>query len=371
MHPLLLTFRAPQHELDLVARHVLRDRLPEHLSRWMRITDAREMVYLATCQRVMWILWGGDGDALGLDGRVTRLQGESAWRHLLEVATGLDSANLGDREIVDQLRTAVEQARICGAAGPEAQATMEDVLREAERLRSRIGLADGSASVASAALHHLEQHLPQGSRIAIVGVGPMSRYLSERLPERGFAISVANRTMSKAEALGLPTVSLEELQRSPVGFDAVVSATASPRPLFTLAAWRHLDRPPLRLLDLALPHDTEPDLAQLPWVHRVDLNRFLAETDAVRARRQEASQSAESHLAGAVGRMLKRAEERERKMGAHRAQDRLAEAWEQLEAEALSGLSSLDEADRETLRQLLKRGRTLSFRAMHQDRVPS
>lgn len=371
MDPVIFAFHAPHHELDLVSRHVLRDRLADHLLLWRRITGACELMYLATCQRAMWILWGGDGEALGLAPEVTRFEGEAAWRHLLEVAMGLVSANLGDREIVDQLKNALESAKEAGAAGVEAQAALGDVLRESQRLRVRTGLADGSASVATAALKHLEDALSPGAHIAVVGMGPMSQYLSQRLPERGFRVTLSNRTVAKAELMGLPTVSLEQLQHDPKGFDAIVTATASPRPLFTLAAWERLKRPPLRLLDLALPHDSEPALGQLPWVHRVDLAGFLAETEQAKARRFETAKKAEPFILGAVGRIRKRAEARDLKYNTRTAQDRLADAWEALEDEALSGIfKDLDEDRREALKALLKRGRTLSYRALSQYHRP-
>lgn len=367
MDPVIFAFHAPHHELDLVSRYVLRDRLADHLLLWRRITGACELLYLATCQRAMWILWGGDGEALGLAPEVTRFEGEAAWRHLLEVAMGLVSANLGDREIVDQLKDALENAKEAGAAGVEAQAALEDVLREAQRLRVRTGLADGSASVATAALKHLEDALSPGAHIAVVGVGPMSQYLSQRLPERGFRVTLSNRTVAKAQLMGLPTVPLEQLQHDPEGFDAIVTATASPRPLFTLAAWERLKRSPLRLLDLALPHDSEPALGQLPWVHRVDLAGFLAETEQAKARRFDTAKRAEPFILGAVGRIRKRAEARDLKYNTRTAQDRLADAWESLEDEALSGVfKDLDGEQREALKALLKRGRTLSYRALSQ-----
>jgi glutamyl-tRNA reductase len=372
MDPVIYTFHAPYHELDLVSRHVLRERLADHLLLWRRITNACELMYLATCQRAVWILWGGDAEALGLAPEVSRFEGEAAWRHLLEVSTGLVSANLGDREIVDQLREALENAREAGAAGVEAQAAMEDILREAHRLRVKSGLADGSASVATAALHHLEDALPKAARIAIVGMGPMSQYLAQRLAERGYQVTMSNRTAAKADLLGFPTVSLEQLQHDPEGFDALVTATASPRPLFTLAAWEHLKRGPLRLLDLALPHDSEPALGQLPWVHRVDLASFLAETEQAKVRRFDTAQKIEPYLVGAVGRLRKRAQDRDQKYNTRTAQDRLTDAWEALETEALDGtLKDLNEGQREALKALLKRGRTLSFRALSQTRHPA
>ncbi len=369
MDPVILAFHSPVHDLDMVARHVVRDHLPEHLIRWRRITGACEMVYLTTCQRAMWMFWGGNPENLGLMADVARYEGESAWRHLLEVATGLQSANLGDREIVDQLRNALEQAREVGAAYGESTAVIEDVLREAQRLRVKIGLADGSASVATGALRHIEDALPKGAAVLLVGVGPMTRYLAERLPERGFRVAISNRTQSKAEALGHPTVPLSQVQRSPEGFDALVTATAAPRPLFTLAAWENLRLPHLRILDLGLPPDTEPALGKLPWVHRVDLSAFLAETEQAKQARKIAADEADPLLLSAVHRLRKRAEERALKCHMRTSQDRLTEAWDQLEEEALgagSVLGRLEESQTEALRAVLKRGRTLAFRAMNQ-----
>ncbi len=369
MDPVLLTFHAPVHDLDVVGRHVVRAHLGEHLVRWYRITGACELLYLATCQRVMWMFWGGQPEHLGLASDVTRIEGEAAWKHLMEVATGLVSANLGDREILDQLRHSLDQAREVGTAYSESQAVIEDLLREAQRLRVRVGLADGSASVATASLRHLEQALKPGAKIALVGVGPMTQYLAQRLPERGFQVSVANRTAYKAEALGLPVVPLADLQRDPMDFDALVTATASHRPLFTLAAWERIDRPHLRILDLALPPDSEPALERLPWVHRVDLQAFLAETEAAKLARRDAVEEAEPHIFGAVQRLRKRAEARAQKHHFRTTTDRLREAWDLLESEALgpgSVLGHLEEGQREALEALLKRGRTLAFRALSQ-----
>jgi len=301
-------------------------------------------------------------------------QGEAAWRHLLEVATGLNSANLGDREIVGQMKTALDVAKETRTAGPEAQAAFEDILREAQRLRTRIGLDDGSASVATAALRHLEATLAPNSKVAIVGVGPMSRYLAQRLPERGLQVTMSNRTLAKAEAFGLPLVPLAQLQMDPEGFDAVVTATASSAPLFTKGNWGRLDRPPVRLVDLALPYDSEPELDKVPWITRVDLSFFLAENENTKLKRHDAAQLAEPYIVGAVERLRKRADDRNQKSAMRTAQERLTDAWEAMEAEATapgSLLADLDPAQLEALESLLKRGRTLAFRALNLQREPA
>jgi hypothetical protein len=117
MSPILLSFHAPIHDLEEVGRHVVKEGVAPRLRGWKTATGARELFYLATCQRVLWILWGGDPEALGLGSEVKRYEGEAAWNHLL-------------------------------------------------------GLSDGQASVATVALRHLEQAMEPGARVALVGMAP-------------------------------------------------------------------------------------------------------------------------------------------------------------------------------------------------------
>ena len=373
MEPVLISFHAPVHDLDQVAHHVVREGLSAHLREWQQRAEARELVYLATCQRVLWMVWGGEAEGIDPGPGFRRYEGEEAWTHLLAMSAGLESANLGDREIPGQLKDALVAAREVGVAGEEAQTALEDVIREGQRLRSRLGLADGNVSVATVALKHLTEGLEPGSSVALVGVGPMTQYLAERLPERGFRVVVANRTRSKAhdlaDPLGLATVDLPQLQLDPEGFDAIVTATASPEPLFTRDAWQSLKRPTLRILDLALPPDSDPGLELLPWIHRVDLNAFLTQTATARGQRAEAALKAEPYLVGAARRLRHRAEARARKRHLLSAQERLDSAWGALEEEVQvleETMACMDEVQREALKEILARGRTLAFRALIQ-----
>jgi glutamyl-tRNA reductase len=378
MEPVLVSFHAPYHDLAVVGRYVVREGLPAKLREWQGQAGCRELVYLATCQRVLWMTWGGQPEDLDPGPGARRYEGEEAWVHLLAMTAGLESANLGDREITGQLKGALEQAREVGVADAEAMATVEDLIREGQRLRARLGLADGQVSVATVALKHLVDSLPRGSAVALVGVGPMTQYLAERLPEHGLKVTVANRTRHKAhdlaDPLGLEVVDLARLQCDPDGFDAIVTATAAPDPIFTLAAWQGLQRGPLRILDLALPPDSDPGLEQLPWVHRIDLPAFLAQTATARAQRAEAAQKAEPYLVGAARRMRQRALARAQKRKQASAQQRLDEAWGSLEQEvvALHGVhGEMDPAQMEALKAILNRGRTLAFRALVQTQPKS
>ena len=376
MEPLLVTFHAPIHDLETVAKHVVKENLDEQLLAWKGQTGAEELVYVATCQRVLWILWDGNPEGLHAGPDALVYSGEAAWKHLVALSTGLESANVGDREITGQLSDGLQAARACGVAGEESAACLEEVIRESLRLRTQVGLSDGQASVATVALKHVEQAMAPGSRIALIGVGPMSSYLAQRLPERGFKVALANRTLAKAVALAkeldpespVEVVPLEDLRRNPEGFDAIVTATAAPEPIFTLEGWSGVQRKaPLRMIDLALPPDSEPALEQLPWVHRVDLHVFLSETASAKQQRAEAARDAAPFLLEAIARVRRRAADRQRKRRITTAKSSLNEAWTELEQEALEGaLADLAPDQVEAIHALLRRGRTLANRALVQ-----
>jgi glutamyl-tRNA reductase len=188
----------------------------------------------------------------------------------------------------------------------------------------------------------------------------MCAYLAERLPERGFPVTVVNRTVAKADRiaapLGLPVLPLDLLRKDPSGFGAIVTATSAPEAIFTLDAWEHLPRrSPLRALE------------RLPWVHRVDLPVFLEATATTRAQRLEAAARAEPHILAAVSRLRRRAQERAHKRDLELASTRLEEAWEALVDEALG---ELDDDQRAHMGHFLQRGRTLAYRALAQSQLP-
>jgi glutamyl-tRNA reductase len=356
----------PKHNPEVVASNIVHQHLVESLLSWQSTTKACELVFIATCQRVVWIFWGGDGSVLPLLGEADCFHGTSAWRYLLEVAAGLNSTNIGDREIIGQMRKALHLAKEVGTAGVEAQSAMDDILREANRLRSRIGLCDGSASVATSVIKYLESNLSIGSKVALVGSGPMSSYLAIKLPKAGLSVTVSNRTLDKVKDCGLDIVPLKQLIADPQGFDVIISATSSDVPLFTLDKWSKLDRSPVQLIDLALPYDFEPELDTIPWVTRIDLLFFMTKSTLTENKRVVIASGAEPFVISALKRLHKRACLRSININSRTAQEKLADAWEAMEAEAIapgSVLANLKPTELAALNLLLKRGRTLAFKS--------
>ena len=373
MDPIVLSYQTPDHDLDVVARHIYREGLAQRMVHWKNISLADEMIYLATCQRATWIFWGGKPEMLNFtDAHIKR--GPHAWTHLLSLATGLESANVGDREITEQLNDALKISKEMGMSGEESSAVVADVIRESRRLRTELGLADGTASIATAALRHLMSALSVDSSILIIGFGPMSQYIARRLHEKGYRVTLSNRTESKvgklANELGVPTIPLEVVQQDPQNFDALITSTGSVTPIFTYNQWKRVSqRKPLRILDLALPADSEPALQQLPWINRVDLSVFLVETDINRQRRIEVSSQAEPFSVGASQRLRKRSQDRTKKRSMLSARETLSASWDALEEE-VKNMKALTPDQYAAVQELLIRGRTLSYRALVQGLEP-
>ncbi len=373
MDPIVLSYQTPDHDLDVVARHIYREGLAQRMVHWKNISLADEMIYLATCQRATWIFWGGKPEMLNFtDAHIKR--GPHAWTHLLSLATGLESANVGDREITEQMNDALKISKEMGMSGEESSAVVADVIRESRRLRTELGLADGTASIATAALRHLMSALSVDSSILIIGFGPMSQYIARRLHEKGYRVTLSNRTESKvgklANELGVPTIPLEVVQQDPQNFDALITSTGSVTPIFTYNQWKRVSqRKPLRILDLALPADSEPALQQLPWINRVDLSVFLVETDINRQRRIEVSSQAEPFIVGASQRLRKRSQDRTKKRSMLSARETLSASWDALEEE-VKNMKALTPDQYAAVQELLIRGRTLSYRALVQGLEP-
>ena len=344
MDPIVLSYQTPDHDLDVVARHIYREGLAQRMVHWKNLSLADEMIYLATCQRATWIFWGGKPEMLNFtDAHIKR--GPHAWTHLLSLATGLESANVGDREITEQLNDALKISKEMGMSGEESSAVVADVIRESRRLRTELGLADGTASIATAALRHLMSALSVDSSILIIGFGPMSQYIARRLHEKGYRVTLSNRTESKvgklANELGVPTIPLEVVQQDPQNFDALITSTGSVTPIFTYNQWKRVSqRKPLRILDLAL-----------------------------RQRRIEVSSQAEPFIVGASQRLRKRSQDRTKKRSMLSARETLSASWDALEEE-VKNMKALTPDQYAAVQELLIRGRTLSYRALVQGLEP-
>ena len=144
---------------------------------------------------------GGGVGARALLAATTRRQGEAAARHLIRVATGLESQVLGDGQILGQVRGAYRLAAETGAAGPVLHRLFDTALRAGKRVQSETALSLGHSSIgaASAALAMRRFGSLHRARVLVVGAGKTGQRVARQFIKLGARdLVLVNRTPTRA-----------------------------------------------------------------------------------------------------------------------------------------------------------------------------
>jgi glutamyl-tRNA reductase len=220
----------------------------------------------------------GSGGAARLADHAYIVEDSEAARHAFRVASGLDSMVLGEPQILGQIKVAVREAGLAGTLGSTLHQLFQRSFSVAKEVRSATDIGAHSVSMAAATVRLAAQLFEDLSQVQVllVGAGEMidltAAHFASRQPKR---ITVANRTMARGEALaerfGAEAMPLSELPQRLAEFDVVVSCTASSLPIIGLGAveraLKSRRQRPLFMVDLAVPRDIEPEVAQLRDVY--------------------------------------------------------------------------------------------------------
>ena len=300
------------------------DALPQHLARLRSLGGVREVALVATCNRTEVYLVADDAAAIqrvratafepsghhepSREDEPYTFTGAAAAEHLLCVACGLDSAILGDGQILGQVRQAYATARAARSTGAWLNRLFETALRAGKRARHETVLGRGVTTTASAAVDlvaRMTGSLDQ-RQVLIVGAGETAKLAARHLARlRPARLIVANRTLASAEAiasrLGATAIGLTELSAALAGADVIVSATSRSGAVISAELMRHVmaARPgrPLLALDLAVPRDIEEQAGAVEGVTLVGLDRVQADASRNLAARTAAVPQVESIVA--------------------------------------------------------------------------
>ena len=260
-----------------------------------------EVFVLATCNRTE-IYLGDAGAAARARGALverSRLaaaeveavledrHGPDAARHLFRVAAGLDSQLPGEAQILGQVREAYELARAAGATGATLNRLCEHALHAGKRVRAETGLGTTPAAVPAAAAELARTVVGDlaGRRVLVIGAGKMGQLAATSFMARGAErIFVANHRLERAEELaarfGGEVVPFERIGDELARADVVVSSTRCPQVILSAAdvapAGERRDGPPLVFIDIAVPRDLDPAIAELPGCALFDLDALGA-----------------------------------------------------------------------------------------------
>ena len=243
-------------------------------------------------------------DAAELDAALYCHHNEQGVRHLMRVASGLDSMVLGEPQILGQIKSAYAVAQQAATLGTTLYRTFEEVFAVAKEVRTETAIGENPVSVAFAAVTLAQQifaDIHEASAL-MIGAGRTIELVVQHLKEAGVAnIVVANRTLTNAQELsrkyGVREVLLSDIPEVLETTDIVVSSTASQLPILgkgaverALKVRRHK---PIFMVDLAVPRDIEPEVAELEDVYLYSVDDLREVIDSNLKNRQEAAREAE------------------------------------------------------------------------------
>jgi glutamyl-tRNA reductase len=304
------------------------DRLLAALRTLRQELGVAEVVILSTCNRTE-VYWAGSASGAELSQWLERHHGshldlapslyvhqeQRAVAHAFSVASGLDSMVLGEAQILGQLKDAYRVAQEAGSTGPSLNKLFQAAFSAAKRVRSETRIGENAVSLASATVslaRRVYSDLSAHSAL-MVGAGDMNALTARHFMSAGVRrMVIANRTLARAQTLAAElkaqAVGLEDLDKELAQADIVITCTASPVPLITKsaaeAAIRSRRRRPIFMVDLAVPRDIDPAVADLEDVYLFSIDDLQQLVDDNRQQREVAAGGARLLIDEEVARFL-------------------------------------------------------------------
>ncbi len=306
------------------------DRLPEALHDLRARSRVEEAAILSTCNRTELlccvkdttadevVAWLGDYHHLRKDQvnpYIYLHPEQNAVRHMLRVASGLDSMILGEPQILGQIKSAYATAMQAGTVGTLLGRLFQHTFSVAKQVRTDTAIGSSPVSVAFAAVSLAKQifdDLPQRT-VMLIGAGETIELAARHLHENGIGrIIIANRTVEKAHALASNfngyAIELSEIPAHLAEADIVISSTASPLPILgkgavesAIKARKHR---PMLMVDIAVPRDIEPEVGDLRDIYLYTVDDLQEIIQEGLNSRQEAAKQAEEIIDTQVTRFM-------------------------------------------------------------------
>lgn len=303
------------------------------LSRLKLHPAIREIAGLSTCNRTEFfavarelgegrevifdeLARAGKGTAKALKSYSYTHRNEMAARHLFRVAAGVDSLVVGEAQILGQLRKSYEMALELGTAGGMLNALMMRAISFGRKVRTTTEIGRGNVSTVSVAVNMAlaEYHSLSDKVLLVIGAGEIARMVTRHLQKLEVGeLLIANRTCATAEEVLMDHpgrfIPIERLQSALEEADLVVCAVGAPHHIVTkdgLAGIMPARRGRrLMLVDLSMPRNVDPKVAELENVRLIGLEHLEAVAQENKNRRKNEISQIEEMVDRETGNFMK------------------------------------------------------------------
>lgn len=297
---------------------------------------------------------------------------EAAARHLMLVACGLDSLVLGEPQIFGQMKSAFAQAVEAGTLRGSLNQTFQQVFSIAKRVRAETAIGHNPVSVAYAAVRLAQRIFAdlRNNTALLIGAGKTVELVARHLREQGIEkIIIANRTLERAqllaESLQAEAILLGDIPYRLHEADIVISSTASQLPVLGKGAVEQAlkirKHQPMFMVDIAVPRDIEPQVAELDDVYLYTVDDLRDVIDENLRARELAAEEARVLIEEGVA--LYQQEKRRQEASSNIVEYRQkAEAWRDAEIDRAMKAIARGESPEETMKVL---ARNLTNKLLH------
>jgi glutamyl-tRNA reductase len=285
---------------------------------------------------VTWLTKAGRGERSELEKHLYVLRYDDVIKHLFRVASGLDSMVLGEPQIGGQVRSSFLVAQGNGSLDPLLERVFEETMRVSKKVRTDTGISEHAISVPYAAVELARKIFGdlRGLQALLLGAGEISELTAEYLNSFGLKqIFVANRSHDRAQQLasrfGGQAIYFEMIEPHLATCDIVIASSAAPHYVLEVPqVERALAARKMRtlfLIDLSVPRNIDPDIAQIEGAYLYNIDDLQQVADSNRELRQQKAQQAESIVARELENFRKR-------LTTHDAVPTIVELQQRLEA---------------------------------------
>ncbi|WCN10146.1 glutamyl-tRNA reductase [Marinomonas mediterranea] len=232
-------------------------------------------------------------------------------RHIMRVASGLDSLILGEPQILGQVKSAFAVSEEGRYISRDLRSLFQKTFSVAKQVRTDTAIGENPVSIAFAAVSLAQRIFAdiRQSTALLVGAGQTIELVARHLKEAGIKrIIVANRTLTRAETLAkeldAEAILLGELHDFLPNADIVISSTASQLPIIGKGmverATHKRRHNPMLLVDIAVPRDIEPEVEEVKDAYLYTVDDLHSVIDENIKAREDAAKTAEDIVENGV-----------------------------------------------------------------------
>ncbi len=239
------------------------------------------------------------------------LDGKVAVEHLFRVACGLDSMIIGEYEVLGQVRQTLEVAEEAEMVNLPLRHLFQSAIRAGRKVREETEISKNALSVSSVAIELAAGDIGDlaNCQMLVIGAGDAGRLAARAAKERGVSrIGVVSRTRERASELamelgGLP-ISMSNLAEELTTCDLVVACADAPHHLLDVStlktAMMHRPQVPLVIIDIAVPRNVTPAVAQINNVFLYNIDDLTSISEQNRKQREGEIEKADEIITSEV-----------------------------------------------------------------------